>query len=124
MAQCWREARRRAQRGDAVNAREEILRRLRTALGPDPVAPEVPRDYRRDDDTTPAERLETFVDRLLDYKAGVTRCAPADVGTAVAGALAGAGRLVTPPDVPGDWLSGYPGVVVTDDGLSVTALDE
>jgi L-lactate dehydrogenase complex protein LldG len=107
-----------------VDARDEILHRLRTALGPSPVVPVVPRDYRRDDDTTPAGRLETFVDRLLDYKAEVTRCGPGEVGAAVAGALAGAGRLVTPRDVPGDWLTGYRGEVVADRDLSVTALDE
>jgi L-lactate dehydrogenase complex protein LldG len=107
-----------------VNARDEILQRLRDALGPEPVAPAVPRDYRTADDTTVAERLDVFIDRLLDYRAEVTRCAPGDVGKAVAGALVGAGRLVTPPDVPEGWLSSYPGVVVADHDLSVADLDE
>jgi L-lactate dehydrogenase complex protein LldG len=106
-----------------VNARDEVLQRLREALGPAPVAPDVPRDYRTDDDTGAPERLDLLVDRLLDYKAEVTRCAPGEVGTAVAGALAGAARLVTPADVPAEWLSAYPGVVVPDDGLSVSDLD-
>jgi L-lactate dehydrogenase complex protein LldG len=87
-------------------ARDEILARLRSALGPDPVAPPVPREYRGDDDTDPAGRLDLFVDRLIDYKAAVTRCGPDGTGAAVADALSGVGRLVTPVDLPGDWLSG------------------
>jgi L-lactate dehydrogenase complex protein LldG len=106
-----------------VEAREEILTRLRTALGPAPTAPPVPREYRAGDDTDPAGRLDLFVDRLIDYKAAVTRCGPAETGAAVADALSGAGRLVTPVDLPGDWLSGYKGMVLPDDGLSVGDLD-
>jgi L-lactate dehydrogenase complex protein LldG len=106
-----------------MNARDEILGRLRTALGPRPVAPPVPRDYQSADETTVDERLAVFVDRLLDYKAEVTRCAPGDVAKAVAAALTGAGRLVTPADLPADWLSAYQGKVLTDDGLTVADLD-
>jgi L-lactate dehydrogenase complex protein LldG len=106
-----------------MTAREEILTRLRTALGPAPTAPPVPREYQADDDTDPAERLDLFVDRLIDYKAAVTRCGPGGTGAAVADALSAAGRLVTPVDVPGDWLSGYTGMVLPDNGLSVGDLD-
>jgi L-lactate dehydrogenase complex protein LldG len=106
-----------------TTAREEILDRLRTALGPAPSAPPVPRGYRAGDDTQPADRLSTFIDRLVDYKAEVTRCAPDEIGTAVAGALAGARRLIVPADVPGDWLRGYGGTVLPDRGLSVADLD-
>jgi L-lactate dehydrogenase complex protein LldG len=106
-----------------MNARDEILTRLRGALGPAPVAPEVPRAYRADDATDPAGRLDLFVDRLVDYKAVVTRCGPDGIATAVADALTGADRVVTPLDVPGDWLRGYPGVVLPDEGLGVADLD-
>jgi L-lactate dehydrogenase complex protein LldG len=106
-----------------VEAREEILARLRSALGPAPTAPPVPREYRADDDTDPAGRLDLFVDRLVDYKAAVTRCGPGEISAAVADALSAAGRLVTPVDVPGDWLSEYPGMVLPDDGLTVGDLD-
>jgi L-lactate dehydrogenase complex protein LldG len=106
-----------------MTARDEILTRLRTALGPAPTAPPVPRGYRSDDDTDPAARLDLFVDRLIDYKAAVTRCGSGEIGTAVADALSGAGRLVTPVDVPGDWLSGYKGMVLPDEELSVGDLD-
>jgi L-lactate dehydrogenase complex protein LldG len=41
----------------------------------------------------------------------------------VAGALAGTRRVVTPVDVPEDWLRGYQGMVLPDDGLTVADLD-
>jgi L-lactate dehydrogenase complex protein LldG len=106
-----------------VNAREEVLHRLRSALGPDPAVPAVPRDYRAGDDTDPAARLDVFVDRLLDYKAEVTRCAPDGIAAAVAAALAGAERVVVPADLPDGWLVAYPGRVLRDGGLSVADLD-
>jgi L-lactate dehydrogenase complex protein LldG len=106
-----------------MTARDEILTRLRTALGPAPIAPPVPREYRADDDIDPAGRLDLLVDRLVDYKAAVTRCRPDGTAAAVADALSGAGRIVTPVDLPGDWLRGYKGMVLPDDGLSVGDLD-
>jgi L-lactate dehydrogenase complex protein LldG len=106
-----------------MTARDEILTRLRTALGPAPAAPPVPREYRADDDIDPAGRLDLLVDRLVDYKAAVTRCRPDGTTAAVADALSGAGRIVTPVDLPGDWLRGYKGMVLPDDGLSVGDLD-
>jgi L-lactate dehydrogenase complex protein LldG len=110
-------------------AREEILDRLRTALGPAPSTPStpstppVPRDYRVDDDLDAVTRLETFVDRLVDYKAEVTRCTPGTLAEAVATALAGVRRVVVPADVPPDWLSAYPETVVTDGPLPLTVAD-
>jgi len=106
-----------------VNPREEILTRLRAALGPDPVAPPVPRDYRVDDDVDPAARLDLLVDRLVDYKAEVTRCAADGVAGAVADALGGAGCVVAPADLPDGWLAAYPGRTLRDDGLTVADLD-
>ncbi|GII23761.1 LutC/YkgG family protein [Planosporangium mesophilum] len=109
-----------------MNARDEILARLRTALGPTPSAPPVPRDYRVDDDLDDAARLETFVDRLVDYKAEVTRCTPDTLAEAVGAALAGVERLVVPGDVPEGWLSAYPGTAVADgpQPLTVSDLDD
>lgn len=105
-----------------MEARDEILGRLRTALGPAPVAPPVRREYQTDD-TDPAGRLDLFVDRLVDYKAAVTRCGPDGTAAAVADALSGADRIVTPADLPGAWLRGYEGMVLPDDGLTVGDLD-
>jgi L-lactate dehydrogenase complex protein LldG len=106
-----------------MGAREEILSRLRTALGPAPSAPPVPREYRVDDDIDAGERIDLFVDRLVDYKATVTRCPPGGLAEAVAEALAGAGRLAVPADVPEGWLTRYPGTVLADGPQPLTVAD-
>jgi L-lactate dehydrogenase complex protein LldG len=105
------------------SARDEILARLRTALGPAPSAPPVPRDYRVDDDGEAGARLALFVDRLVDYKAAVTRCRPDELAGAVAAALAGANRVVVPADVPDGWLTAYRGTVVPDGPQPLTVAD-
>jgi L-lactate dehydrogenase complex protein LldG len=63
-----------------MSARDDILGRIRTALGPDRAEPTpIPRDYRTTDDRSPAELLDVLTDRLEDYKATVVRCGPAEV---------------------------------------------
>jgi L-lactate dehydrogenase complex protein LldG len=109
-----------------TDARAEVLARLRTALDGAAPPPPVPRDYRRDDDSDPAERLDRLVDRLVDYKAVVTRCGPDELAGAISTALAGVGSVVVPPHVPADWLSASTCVVVADDPakpLAVADLD-
>jgi len=112
-----------------MSAREEILGRIRTALGPDRVAPRaIPRDYRTTDDRPTAELLDVLVDRLEDYRATVLRCAPEVVATSVAAALdtgLGAGwspgDIVVAPGLPGVW---RPDGVREDDGGPPVALAE
>ncbi|HST65711.1 MAG TPA: LUD domain-containing protein [Mycobacteriales bacterium] len=99
-------------------ARDEVLARIRLALGDRPAPVPVPRDYRRVGTLPRAELLDLFVDRLVDYKAAVRRCpAPALAETLVA-ALDGR-SVVVPPGLP--W--SLPGAVV-DDGLTALALDQ
>jgi L-lactate dehydrogenase complex protein LldG len=103
-----------------VSARDEILRRIRTALGDERPVPPVARDYRTTDGRSPRELLDVLTDRLEDYKATVVRCGPADVAAAVTAALAGvAGDLVVAPGVPADW---RPDGAVEDDGRAAVAL--
>ena len=109
-----------------MTAREEILGRIRTALGPDRAIPaEVRRDYRLTDDRTQGALLDVLVDRLEDYKATVVRCAPADVASTVAGALRTAlgehspADVVVAPGVPAGW---RPDGAVEDDGRPAVAL--
>jgi L-lactate dehydrogenase complex protein LldG len=64
-----------------------------------------------------------FVDRLVDYKAEVTRCMPDGLAEAVATALAGVRRVVTPADIPEGWLSEYPETVVKDGPQPLTVAD-
>jgi L-lactate dehydrogenase complex protein LldG len=111
-----------------MNAREEILGRIRTALGPDRTPPEeVRRDYRRADGRTPGDPalLDLLVDRLEDYKATVLRCAPSEVAATVTGGLRAAlgehdaAAVVVAPGVPEDW---RPDGAVEDDGRPAVAL--
>ena len=111
-----------------MTAREEILGRIRTALGPDRRVPaEISRDYRLTDDRSPAELLDVLVDRLEDYKATVLRCAPSDVAGTVVAALHKAlgetapGGVVVAPGLPAPW---RPDGAVEDDGRAAVALAE
>ena len=94
-----------------MTAREEVLNRIRTALG-DGRAPaaEIPRGYRTTDDRPAAEQLDVLVDRLEDYKASVLRCGPDDVRATVIAALDrglgggwAPGHVVAAPGLPGEW---------------------
>jgi L-lactate dehydrogenase complex protein LldG len=99
-----------------VNAREEVLQRIRSAQGP--AGPPVERAYRLADDA--AASMEMLVERLEDYRAIVHRAAPAEVA-ATLGRLAG-GRLVVPSGFPEEWLPGA-GVVRDVPVLSALELD-
>ncbi|SDM75987.1 L-lactate dehydrogenase complex protein LldG [Geodermatophilus siccatus] len=109
-----------------TSAREEVLGRIRTALGEHRPEVVVPRDYRAADER-PAEQLrEVLVDRLEDYKASVLRCGPDEVGATVAAALdAGlgpgwdAGSVVVAPGVPAEW---RPDGATEDDGRPAVEL--
>jgi L-lactate dehydrogenase complex protein LldG len=105
-----------------VSAREEVLARIRTALGPQRPAPvEPPRAYRLVDGRPPGDPalLDLLEDRLVDYRATVLRSAPGDVAATVTAALHQglgdgwrAADVVVAPGVPGDW---RPGGVTEDD---------
>ena len=69
------------------SARDEVLGRIRRALADRPAAPEVPRAYRRGGDLDQAARLDLLVDRLIDYKAAVRRCSPAQLPDTLRDAL-------------------------------------
>ncbi|MDQ4111456.1 MAG: LUD domain-containing protein [Actinomycetota bacterium] len=102
-----------------MSTREEILGRVRQALGdaPHPTA-EVPRGYRVvGDDHDRSAVLARFVERVEDYRATVTRCRAAEVADVLARAVAGR-RVVVPPGLP--WP--VPGSV-DDTGQSAAELD-
>jgi L-lactate dehydrogenase complex protein LldG len=120
-----------------VTAREEILRRVRAALGNEPtgarpadaaLAPgdgALPRGYLRSHATT--EITELFAERVADYRAVVSRVAAADVPAAIASAAAGLGlaAIVVAPGFPPSWLPGPGGVtwLADDPPLGVGELD-
>jgi L-lactate dehydrogenase complex protein LldG len=110
-----------------MTAREEILGRIRTALGPDPASVTTPRAYRTAGSHAAGSPrlLELLTDRLVDYRAAVVPTTGKDLAGTVAGVLAERGlrRVVAPEGVPEAWLAG---AVALRDGmaaLSVADLD-
>jgi L-lactate dehydrogenase complex protein LldG len=107
-------------------AREEILRRIRSALrdvsrAEPPDAPATERAYRLAGDESRAEIEARFMERVEDYKASVRRVPAAELPEAVARACASRGvrRLVVPADVPAAWTAPVVAAGVTlvrDDG--------
>ncbi len=107
---------------DGGDAREEILGRVRRALGSADRSPvTVPRSYRttqRGSAGDPVAMVELFAQRVADYRAVVVRCAVDEVPSRVAEALADCGRVLVPAGLP--WH--LPGAV-EDDALSNADLD-
>ena len=87
-----------------MNAREDIMNRIKSALLDSPETPEVPREYRRSSEMTHAQRLEQLVDRLRDYKANVFLTPTAEVGARLVELLAGSTSIVVPHGLPEQWL--------------------
>ncbi|MCC6496218.1 MAG: LUD domain-containing protein [Propionibacteriaceae bacterium] len=105
-----------------MNAREEILSRVRGALGdvvqPDP-ALDVPIPWEYGRPTAMPDILERFVEMVVDYKAVVRRAPAAGVAEAVAELLAGAGAasVVLPSGLDPAWRAaiGSAGIRIHDD---------
>jgi L-lactate dehydrogenase complex protein LldG len=99
-----------------VSAKDDILGRVRAALGPTPTVPEVPRAYRAAGSIAREGAVERFCATVAEYRATVHRTA--DAGATVR-AILGEGRRVGVP-------AGFPDLglaVVEDHGLSVQELD-
>ena len=124
-----------------TSARDEVLARVRAAIGPDPAVPPAPREYRRTGTRAPGSSgvVELFADRLRDYKATVVRCAAAEAeeaaadeladGTAVAAAISralaerGIDQAVTAPGLPAPWTAAVARPIVDDGALTPRDLD-
>ncbi|WP_455835341.1 LutC/YkgG family protein [Pseudarthrobacter siccitolerans] len=89
-----------------MSARAHILDAVRTALKDSPAVPEVPRGYRSAVGLGPDKLTHILVDRLEDYKAGVTVVAEADVPATIQGLLARAASYVVPAGLEPGWLAG------------------
>ena len=90
-----------------TGSRQVILDRVRAAAADLEPVP-IPRNYRHaepDEGRDVEAMLETFVDRLLDYRAEVTRCSDDEVGAVVSRFLQseGAVRIVVPTGFPSGW---------------------
>jgi L-lactate dehydrogenase complex protein LldG len=116
-----------------TDAKDEILSRIRAALGSDETtaAPTVvPREYRSAGEHAPGSDvvLELLVDRLVDYKAEVHRTTAADLPGVLARVLAERSSVVVPSGLDGAWLSALGDVAVRSDSrdapLSAGELDD
>jgi L-lactate dehydrogenase complex protein LldG len=115
-----------------MNAREEILGRIRTAVADGAAPPPVARDYRTAEtprDLGADELLELLVDRLVDYRALVRRSTTAMVAASVLAALTerGARRMAVPDGIlPAGLDRLEPGIELVGDDppLTPAQLDE
>jgi len=114
-----------------MNAREEVLGRVRTAVAGGAAPAPVARDYRtagQPRDLAADELLELLVDRLVDYRALVRRSTTSLVAASVVAALTerGARRIAVPQGIlPAGLDRLEPGIeLVTDDPpLTAAQLD-
>jgi L-lactate dehydrogenase complex protein LldG len=103
-----------------VNAREEILSRVRSAQVASTDHP-VRRDYAHTVEL--ADPVGMFVERVEDYKATVIRTSPEGVAAAVAQSLLGACRVVVPEGFTREWLPDGLDLVRDEPRLSSDELD-
>ena len=81
-------------------ARDDILARVRAALGPSPRTPAIPREYRPAGSLPRDGVVDLFCERVAEYQATVTRVAPGEldaldaVVTGAALAIADTGTIV------------------------------
>lgn len=103
--------------------RDEILARVRAAIGPSRSTVDIPRDYRIHGSHAPGvpELLELLTDRLVDYKATVLRSTVEDLAATVAAAIPAGARFVLPPGLPAEWAP--PGAVTDQGDLTPYDLD-
>jgi L-lactate dehydrogenase complex protein LldG len=110
-----------------MSARDEVLARVRGALGDGSRrtdVPQVPRTYRRE--SWVEDPVGLFAARVADYRAVVGRVPRSAVAAGIARALEGAGRVVVPEGFPASLLGdGLPEGTerVHDTGLSEAELD-
>jgi L-lactate dehydrogenase complex protein LldG len=87
-----------------MTARDEILTRVRAALGPEPApATDIPREYRM----TTQDGLTEFLERLAHYDARAIQTTPDALEQTVAATLAErqAREVIAPDGVPAGWLT-------------------
>ncbi len=109
------------------SARQEILERVRAAIGTASAAPPplIQRSYRRTDDRARDGLVDLFCERVGDYKAEVECIRAGDLPEAISAAASrhGAQRLVIPAGLPNNWRSSQL-ELITDESLTPRELDE
>ncbi|WP_328811342.1 LutC/YkgG family protein [Rhodococcus sp. NBC_00294] len=102
-----------------MNAKSEILERIRSATAGGVAGVEVPRDYDRAA-LVGRGNVDRFAETVDDYRAQVYRISEAEIAGTVS-SLLGDGRAVVPVDLPSAWVDGI--AVLPDAGLSIDQLD-
>ncbi|MFG1643211.1 lactate utilization protein C [Amycolatopsis sp. NPDC049252] len=103
-----------------MSAREEILAAVRGALrNADRTEAPVPRDYRT---VAPPNIVDLFAERVVDYRAALTRCTKAELPDAIREALGTARKVLVPKGFPIE-LDGVPDATDLDtfDAVVTTA---
>jgi L-lactate dehydrogenase complex protein LldG len=112
--------------GSTDAAKDEVLRRIRSALGSRPAAEPAPRDYRRAGAEAPGSPalLDLFEDRLVDYKATVHRTTSDHIGDTVRSVIATllpqGGSVLAASALADEWLP----EVTRDTGFTALELDQ
>jgi L-lactate dehydrogenase complex protein LldG len=119
-----------------VSQREAMLARVRAATADVPpdepslwrFAADAPASaYVRESGLDSAERVERFIERSREYRAGVTRCgdSPAEVAAAIAQAAArhGAASFAVAADLEGRWMPAGLSYRVDSPALTLSELD-
>ena len=101
-----------------MTARDEVLARIRSALGPAAAVPDIPRDYRRSAGLSSEALLDLLTERLVDYKAAVHRITAAELPAVLSSSVDG--RVLVPAELPAEWIAAG-GTV--DTGFSPSELD-
>jgi L-lactate dehydrogenase complex protein LldG len=117
---------------DALDARSEILARIRTAVGngiarPNPAETwqAIPRAYRQTGTLSNAACVDLLEERLCDYGARVYRAQSTEIAVTVAEALRlrNKQRVLISPDIDPAWLTESRCTFIQDDARSYTEID-
>ena len=108
------------------SAKDVILARIRAASTNAPEPPPGPYDFHERDERDRAAILEDFIERLVDYKAIVTRTDDVDLPQAIADACQQQGitQLVVPADLPTGWIPTGVTALRDDSPLTFPDLDK
>jgi L-lactate dehydrogenase complex protein LldG len=100
------------------SAKDDLLARVREALGPAPAIPEIPRAYRAAGSLTTDGIVELFCENVAEYRATVHRIAAADLAASVRAILGTTARVGVPLGFPDLGID-----VIEDESLSIAQLD-
>jgi L-lactate dehydrogenase complex protein LldG len=100
------------------SAKDDVLARVREALGPAPAVPEIPRAYRAAGSLSTDGIVELFCETVAEYRATVHRIAAAELAATVRSILGTTARVGVPPGFEDLGID-----VIEDDALTIAQLD-